>query len=575
MPKSRRRQSSPAATRSSGACSRRVRRVALLGSSGGSTHRCSALEEFECLSAQLSQLPDVCVEAMAFVESTVPLDHAAESAPAALWTLGSGAAVPARHAVGTLAEVNHAARKLDAEIAVQIRRGGIDALVLVSAHFAEGDGVNISALRAAVETRTPCLGTGGVCLGMAVDAGAELVQQSGSVSTNANSRAIASAAALARRWKLRFEPKLPPPDCAVLPILDAVLPIILSLALMHAARRAVGGGEGTQAAWTQLLTSASTLGVPTSLAALAGRRAAQLGESGTLAGLLAGGLASSAAAAPPLLPLAGLRFSPFKDPLVADWPSSSSSSTAAAALIAGLSAGLLSRRALAATHTVGLAATASTLITVGGSGMAGGFIGALAAPLTSAATVAARAVLSAPARAAYLPLVARLAAGGVLGVLTKWGSIRGYYHCVHFPLILIEMHEGRTFSLLGALDACCLCCVCAGVCAAVALTSPAAAEAAASRRALAINLGLGDFVEACYPHMEKSQRIRLAAYAGAALAGAVLFGVGDQDGAPPRSSAYLPMPLAVAVSDQPSALALAGSLAFMVPFVGCLMISTR
>ena len=234
MPKSRRRQSSPAATRSSGACSRRVRRVALLGSSGGSTHRCSALEEFECLSAQLSQLPDVCVEAMAFVESTVPLDHAAESAPAALWTLGSGAAVPARHAVGTLAEVNHAARKLDAEIAVQIRRGGIDALVLVSAHFAEGDGVNISALRAAVETRTPCLGTGGVCLGMAVDAGAELVQQSGSVSTNANSRAIASAAALARRWR-RFE-QLPPRR--VLPILDAVLPIILSLALMHAARRA-------------------------------------------------------------------------------------------------------------------------------------------------------------------------------------------------------------------------------------------------------------------------------------------------------------------------------------------------
>ena len=87
----------------------------------------------------------------------------------------------------------------------------------------------------------------------------------------------------------------------------------------------------------------------------------------------------------------------------------------------------------------------------------------------------------------------------------------------------------------------------------------------ASRRAVMINIGFGDFVEACYPHMERSARVNIAAYAGAALAGAVLLAAGDAPG-PPRSSAYLPMPLAAAVSDQPGSFALAAMLAFTVPF---------
>ena len=78
-------------------------------------------------------------------------------------------------------------------------------------------------------------------------------------------------------------------------------------------------------------------------------------------------------------------------------------------------------------------------------------------------------------------------------------------------------------------------------------------------------IGFGDFVEACYPHMERSARVNIAAYAGAALAGAVLLAAGDAPG-PPRSSAYLPMPLAAAVSDQPGSFALAAMLAFTVPF---------
>ena len=127
-----------------------------------------------------------------------------------------------------------------------------------------------------------------------------------------------------------------------------------------------------------------------------------------------------------------------------------------------------------------------------------------------------------------------------------------------------------TFALLGAFDACCLCCVCAGVCAAVTLTASASSEVSATRRAVGINLGLGDYVEACYPYLEKSTGVNAAAYLGAAMAGAALLAAGDE-GAPPRSSAYLPLPLAVAVSDQPVSFARAAAIAFFVPFLGSLL----
>lgn len=73
-------------------------------------------------------------------------------------------------------------------------------------------------------------------------------------------------------------------------------------------------------------------------------------------------------------------------------------------------------------------------------------------------------------------------------------------------------------------------------------------------------------VEACYPTMERSRGVNLAAYTGAALAGVLLTCAGS--GAPPASSAYLPMPLAAAVSGNHAAFLLAALAAFVVPFAG-------
>ena len=84
--------------------------------------------------------------------------------------------------------------------------------------------------------------------------------------------------------------------------------------------------------------------------------------------------------------------------------------------------------------------------------------------------------------------------------------------------------------------------------------------------AFKINFFLGDYVEACYPYMERSAKVNAAAHLGAALSGAVLLASSTGE-AVTRSSAYLPLPLAVAISNGVAAMALAVALAVGVPCV--------
>jgi hypothetical protein len=178
-------------------------RVALVGSTGGSTLRGGALSQAEALAAQLP--PGVALTTLTFVEAATPLDRAGDSTPATLWRLDD-AGRPYCCVSSTLAEVNREARRLDAALAQAVRAGEVDALVLVSASLGAA-GVNRKSLDAACATRTPCLGTGGSGLGLAVEAGAHVLSLSGSVATTADSRAIAAAAALARYWRLPFTPR--------------------------------------------------------------------------------------------------------------------------------------------------------------------------------------------------------------------------------------------------------------------------------------------------------------------------------------------------------------------------------
>jgi hypothetical protein len=522
------------------------KRIAVIGSSGGSTLRANAAEELQTLSSQLKGLAiDVRLYRVLFVEVPMPLDHADATNVSGTLTTGLPP-YPLVH--DRLHAINKKARESDEAIAQDIRTGHLDAVIYTSADLQPG-GVNRASLEALIDHGTPCLGTGGTSLGIAVESGANLLQLSGSVSTTSDSRAMAAAAALARHWRVPFTPQLPAPDLQVLPVLDAALPATLTISLLSAFSLALQPlltpqGNATASIVFDILTKH---GFPAILAALTARRSALLGETGVIVGLLAGAISSASAA--PLFSSVG----------VASYPSAAA---ALSSLIGAMASGLAARQVLGYTHMLGLPATASTLITVGGAGVVGGCVGLLVllpSLMLCAATHAAVALLCSG------PVAARAAMGFALGVLTKWGSMAGYYHSVMFPLIMVEMTTGGSFSVLGAFDVACLCCVCAGVCTGIALTSPSPVEARACRRAARINLLLGDYVEACYPFMERSRSVRLGAMLSAGLAGAALLGAGD---GPVLSSAYLPVPLGVAIANgQSRTMALACGLAFVPAFL--------
>ena len=76
-----------------------------------------------------------------------------------------------------------------------------------------------------------------------------------------------------------------------------------------------------------------------------------------------------------------------------------------------------------------------------------------------------------------------------------------------------------------------------------------------------INVLFGDYIEACFPFLDRDPTLNFSAYLASAWSGAIAASAGA------RGSAYLPAPLAILLSNSPSALALASCIAFTVPFL--------
>jgi hypothetical protein len=117
-------------------------------------------------------------------------------------------------------------------------------------------------------------------------------------------------------------------------------------------------------------------------------------------------------------------------------------------------------------------------------------------------------------------------------------------------------------SMAGALDLVTLVLVSAGVCLGLVLTGSDDDDAhrRLGSRGLAINLLCGDFVEACYPHMEQNTLVSVGGYLASAFSAAAL--TGDCS-----SSAYLPFPVALWLADDWRRLLGASAIAFGVPLV--------
>ena len=121
----------------------------------------------------------------------------------------------------------------------------------------------------------------------------------------------------------------------------------------------------------------------------------------------------------------------------------------------------------------------------------------------------------------------------------------------------------------------CLVMVCSGVCAGVLANiavggpksrkSDTVADVALASRGLSINLRWGDFIEACFPFMARNAAVNISAHAAAVVGGAI---VGASQC---RSSAYLPLPLAIIAAETSSSssfgLVTAVAAAFLIPFL--------
>ena len=117
--------------------------------------------------------------------------------------------------------------------------------------------------------------------------------------------------------------------------------------------------------------------------------------------------------------------------------------------------------------------------------------------------------------------------------------------------------------MLGTLDFLTLVMVCSGVCFGLLLTG-SEEDRLLAKRAITINLLCGDFIEACYPHMEANILVNFGCYLASSLSAAVLSGNC-------KSSAYLPFPVAIWLADDTKTLIIASCLAFVIPFLSTIL----
>lgn len=168
--------------------------------------------------------------------------------------------------------------------------------------------------------------------------------------------------------------------------------------------------------------------------------------------------------------------------------------------------------------------------------------------------------------------------GFVCGCIFCYGSKVGWYHAIYLPIILIEMEIGMP-SVLGAMDECTLVLVCAGICFGQCLflsRQQASTQRSLCKRALLVNILCGDFIEVAYPFMESSRIINLFAYLASGFSTVILIR-GKSGHHHVMSSAYLPLPMSIFISNDWPRMLFASSVAFTVSFFGvcCNQMLTR
>jgi hypothetical protein len=474
---------------------------------------------------------------------------------------------------GTLREVNRECAALQRKIVAEsIRSGRVRGLVMISCHvslFGE-------TLEAAARARIPVTGSGGTSLSrasatyqirLAGNAG-------GSVATTTYTRAVSYTHALAVSHNLPYRPweRRSNSTSAIRPswtsILNACLPAFWGVCLLKFFLAGAALLRGPRA--TVELLSIDAVVVVLEKWALPAACAVVMAT--TMAGS-APSTESAASAPVPTRNVPGLI-------MASTVASAACTSSVASGLVAGYLVAVMSDRTLYFCIFRSVPATMTNLLTGGGVGGLVALTVLPVAPILRACTDGARRIILASVsaeRATY-----RALAGATWGVLSCYGSKVGWYHAAHLPLILVEMEAGSP-SFLGAIDELSLVLVCAGICAgnlassffargARAPTTLSDSDRALCLRGLRTNVWFGDFVECCYPYMESSRIVNVGGYIGSALSSAWLVGNATDVERVPKSLAYLPLPLSIAVAGPNwGTYSVSCMIAFVIPFVATLL----
>jgi hypothetical protein len=461
-----------------------MKRVALIGSSGGNLHRLGGADPGQLIGAVHEQLGRAGIElaAVCFVAVGASLDSASQDVHGALWRIDGDAARAA--ALGSLKEINPQAQAEDEAIAQAIDHGEVDGIIVISADPA---GINHASIAAAARQGLPAVGSGGSSVAAAQSMGVRFVAATGTTGTTSQTRAIGYAAGLARTWKLHYSavdwPRTPGEwweRYDPRPAMDDALPAIFAIAAVIGVCRHIPGATPRQ------IVSVLLPLIPVSLAFTAAVRTNCVGPAGLLAGLLAGVLAAPGGVL--------------------------------AALVAGFAAATLANVLVSMALRYEWPSTSASILGGGAAGLVAG--GAARILLEHAGRVVDDAVRTAISTSLDH---AGLAVGIVLGLLMWPIILKGIYHSFVLPLMVFEF-AAHGLSFLAAMDTVTLVAVSAGLSLAAVLVPRRADDRQPARQTLTINLLFGTFVEGSYPYF-KSHRAYLALAALAAAAGGAVVGV--------------------------------------------------
>lgn len=470
---------------------------------------------------------------------------------------------------GTLQVVNDCVARHDEAIAAAITAGNIDGLICISCHTK----LFCRTLRAAAAMGIPVTGSGGTSLSQAVALyGVTLVGNAGgSVASTSYSRAISYASSLASFWKRPYQPFYDDEqhlDTAWSSVLCACLPAFWGVCLAKSVLQTLGfalKGDARGVAVDEIIFVLENWTLPTACAVTIATSSGPTNQRQQD------------------LPLSSLVMA-----------SVLASTVCAQSVLSGLLAGWLVRRL---THRLlfrcvvaNVPATMTNMVTTGATGCVVALLMWPVAPILRRSTMLVRWVITwtiveAPTLFEYdqSTMLARAVAGFAWGCLSCYGSKVGWYHSYFLPTILIEMELGDA-SFLGAVDELTLVLVCAGVCAGVLLAgslrrwlkidddSDNIAEGALCRRGLYINILCGDFIEVCYPFMERHPIINASGYAASGLSSAWLVMEATSPTSVPKSLAYVPLPISIALSRREwSRMSVACCIAAGIPFAATLL----